>query len=48
MLKKAVNGYHNRTIATQEVIEELIQLAKAMSAATHAASILARMTTKSP
>ncbi len=34
MLKKTLNGYHNRAIATQEVIEELIKLAKEMSAAT--------------
>lgn len=27
-LKKALNAYHNRAIATQEVIEELIKLAK--------------------
>ena len=30
MLKKALNAYHNRAIATQEVIEELIRLAKQM------------------
>lgn len=30
MLKKAMNAYHNRAIATQEVIEELIRLAKEM------------------
>jgi type I restriction enzyme R subunit len=34
MLKKTLNKYHNRAIATQEVIEELIKLAKEMSAAT--------------
>lgn len=34
MLKKTLNAYHNRSIATQEVIEELFKLAKAMSAAT--------------
>ena len=34
MLKKTLNSYHNRAIATQEVIEELIKLAKEMSAAT--------------
>ncbi|MBA3708817.1 MAG: type I restriction endonuclease subunit R [Planctomycetes bacterium] len=34
MLQKALNQYHNRAIATQEVIEELIALAKKMSAAT--------------
>ena len=30
MLKKSLNAYHNRAIATQEVIEELIRLAKEM------------------
>jgi len=34
MLKKTLNSYHNRAIATQEGIEELIKLAKEMSAAT--------------
>ena len=34
MLKKTLNAYHNRAIATQEVIEELIQLAKEMREAT--------------
>jgi hypothetical protein len=34
MLKKTLNAYHNRAIATQDVIEELIKLAKQMSAAT--------------
>lgn len=34
MLKKTLNAYHNRAIATQEVIEELIRLAKDMHAAT--------------
>jgi type I restriction enzyme, R subunit len=34
MLRKTLNAYHNRAIATQEVIEELIKLAKHMSAAT--------------
>jgi hypothetical protein len=34
MLKKTLNAYRNRAIATQEVIEELIKLAKQMSAAT--------------
>ncbi len=34
MLNKTLNAYHNRAIATQEVIEELIKLAKEMSAAT--------------
>jgi type I restriction enzyme R subunit len=33
-LKKTLNAYHNRAIATQEVIEELITLAKEMDAAT--------------
>ena len=28
MLKDTLNAYHNRAIATQEVIEELIKLAK--------------------
>ncbi len=32
MLKKTLNAYQNRAIATQEVIEELIKLAKEMSA----------------
>ena len=32
-LKKTLNAYHNRAIATQEVIEELIALAKEMEAA---------------
>ncbi|MGN6547044.1 MAG: type I restriction enzyme endonuclease domain-containing protein [Aureliella sp.] len=32
-LKKTLNAYHNRAIATQEVIDELIKLAKEMSAA---------------
>ena len=31
-LKKTLNAYHNRAIATQEVIEELIKLAKELSA----------------
>lgn len=34
MLKTTLNAYHNRAIATQEVIEELITLAKQMSEAT--------------
>jgi len=34
MLKATLNAYHNRAIATQEVIEELIRLAREMSAAT--------------
>jgi type I restriction enzyme R subunit len=33
-LQKALNAYHNRAIATQEVIEELIKLAKELDAAT--------------
>ena len=33
-LKKTLNSYHNRAIATQEVIEELIKLAKELDAAT--------------
>ncbi len=33
-LKKTLNAYHNRAIATQEVIEELINLAKELDAAT--------------
>jgi len=33
MLQKALNAYHNRAIATQEIIEELIELAKKMSEA---------------
>ena len=28
MLKKALNAYHNRAIATQEIIDELIRIAK--------------------
>jgi len=34
MLKNTLNAYHNRAIAAQEVIEELIKLAKEMDAAT--------------
>jgi len=34
MLKSTLNAYHNRAIATQEVIEELINLAREMDAAT--------------
>lgn len=34
MLQNTLNAYHNRAIATQEVIEELIKLARQMSAAT--------------
>jgi type I restriction enzyme R subunit len=33
-LRKTLNAYHNRAIATQEVIEELIKLAKELDAAT--------------
>ncbi len=33
-LKNTLNAYHNRAIATQEVIEELIRLAKELDAAT--------------
>jgi type I restriction enzyme R subunit len=33
MLKKTLNAYHNRAIVTQEVIEELIKLAKQLSEA---------------
>lgn len=33
-LKKTLNAYHNRAIATQEVIEELIRLARELDAAT--------------
>ncbi|QDU87948.1 Type-1 restriction enzyme R protein [Pirellulimonas nuda] len=32
-LKKTLNAYHNRAIATQEVIEELIRIAKELNAA---------------
>lgn len=32
-LKATLNKYHNRVIATQEIIDELIKLAKEMSAA---------------
>lgn len=34
MLQATLNAYHNRAIATQEVIDELIKLAKEMDAAT--------------
>ena len=34
MLQATLNAYHNRAIATHEVIEELIKLAKEMDAAT--------------
>ena len=34
MLKKTLNAYHNRAIHTQEIIEELIKLAKELDAAT--------------
>ncbi len=33
MLKKTLNAYHNRAIATPEVIDELIKLAKQLSEA---------------
>ncbi|MFM8324631.1 MAG: type I restriction enzyme endonuclease domain-containing protein, partial [Pirellulaceae bacterium] len=33
-LKKTLNSYHNRAISTMQVIEELIQLAKDLDAAT--------------
>jgi type I restriction enzyme, R subunit len=33
MLKKTLNAYHNRAIATQEVIEEMIKLAKQLKEA---------------
>jgi type I restriction enzyme, R subunit len=33
LLQRTLNAYHNRAIATQEVIEELIKLAKQLSAA---------------
>ncbi len=39
-LKKTLNTYHNRAIATQEVIEELIKLAKEISADDSAAERL--------
>ncbi|MEQ1772432.1 MAG: type I restriction endonuclease subunit R [Burkholderiales bacterium] len=39
-LKKTLNAYHNRAIATQEVIEELIKLAKEISADDSAAERL--------
>ena len=32
-LKRTINAYHNRAIATQEIIEELIQLAKEIETA---------------
>lgn len=32
MLKKAINSYHNRAISSQDVIEELIRIAKEISA----------------
>ena len=34
MLKQTLNKYHNRAIATQEIIDELIRLAKDMREAT--------------
>ena len=39
-LKRTLNAYHNRAIATQEVIEELIKLAKEISADDSAAERL--------
>ena len=39
-LRKTLNAYHNRAIATQEVIEELIKLAKEISADDSAAERL--------
>jgi type I restriction enzyme R subunit len=36
LLQRALNAYHNRAISTQEVIEELIKLAKQMDAAAKA------------
>src|SRR5947199_9872549 len=33
MIKKTLNTYHNRALATQEVIEELIKLAKQLKEA---------------
>ena len=39
-LKKTLNAYHNRAIATQEVIEELIKLAKELSASDKRAEAL--------
>ncbi len=39
-LKKTLNAYHNRAIATQEVIEELIKLAKEMEAANQRGEVL--------
>jgi len=35
-LEKTLNAYHNRAIATQEVIEELINLAKPLYASSNA------------
>jgi type I restriction enzyme R subunit len=35
MLTRAVNAYHNRAIATHEIIEELIRLAQQIREATH-------------
>lgn len=37
-LKRTLNLYHNRAIATQEIIEELIRLAQDLSAAAIAAT----------
>jgi type I restriction enzyme R subunit len=47
MLKKTRNAYHNRAIATQEVIEEFIKLAKEMSAANQRGVDLGLTMTKS-
>ena len=40
-LKKTLNAYHNRAIATREVVEELITRVNAISAADSAAKRLA-------
>jgi len=40
MLKKTINAYHNRAIATQEVIEELIKLAREIDQAKRRGQIL--------
>jgi type I restriction enzyme R subunit len=40
MLKNTLNSYHNRAIATQEVIEELIRLANDMNAASKRGEVL--------
>lgn len=41
MLKRTLNAYHNRAIATQEVIEELIKLAREWMLQRNAAKTLA-------